>query len=201
MKAQNRIFPRSCVALARKVASFLEPKMAPPQKLCGSRQAGGQLSGAEGGAASEALWLSPGWWPVVWSRRWRRLRSSLALPFSRNGWPLYSTPSPCSLPSAESRSQGSCCQGLRHKPLGLADPCALSRKVAGCLEPKMAPPPVGKILKFTFCHLVISGVICSSCLWLELLPPVCLLACVSTPKRPALSWEDQCRGLWNSPTS
>ena len=37
MKAQNRIFPRSCVALARKVAGCLELKMAPPQKLCGSR--------------------------------------------------------------------------------------------------------------------------------------------------------------------
>jgi hypothetical protein len=37
MKAQNRIFPRSCVALARKVAGCLEPKMVPPQKLCGSR--------------------------------------------------------------------------------------------------------------------------------------------------------------------
>jgi hypothetical protein len=37
MEAQNRIFPRSCVALARKVADCLEPKMAPPQKLCGSR--------------------------------------------------------------------------------------------------------------------------------------------------------------------
>lgn len=36
MKAQNRIFPRSCVALARKVAGCLEPKMAPPQKLSGS---------------------------------------------------------------------------------------------------------------------------------------------------------------------
>jgi hypothetical protein len=30
-----------------------------PQKLCGSRQEGGRLSGAEDGAASEALWLSP----------------------------------------------------------------------------------------------------------------------------------------------
>ena len=39
MKAQNRIFPRSCVALARKVAGCLELKMAPPQKLCGSRLA------------------------------------------------------------------------------------------------------------------------------------------------------------------
>ena len=93
MKAQNRIFPRSCVALARKVAGCLEPKMAPPQKLCGSLQEGGRLSGAEGGAASEVLWLSPGSWPVVWSRRWRRLRSSLALACPRNGWPLYSTPS------------------------------------------------------------------------------------------------------------
>jgi hypothetical protein len=37
MKAQNRIFPRSCVALARKVAGCLELKMAPPQKLSGSR--------------------------------------------------------------------------------------------------------------------------------------------------------------------
>jgi hypothetical protein len=37
MKAQNRIFPRSCVALARKVAGCLEPKMAPPPKLSGSR--------------------------------------------------------------------------------------------------------------------------------------------------------------------
>jgi hypothetical protein len=38
------------------------------------------------------LW--PGRWPVVWSRRWRRLRSSVALACLRNCWPLYSTPSP-----------------------------------------------------------------------------------------------------------
>jgi hypothetical protein len=37
VKAQNRIFPRSCVALARKVASCLELKMAPLQKLYNSR--------------------------------------------------------------------------------------------------------------------------------------------------------------------
>jgi hypothetical protein len=97
MKAQNRVFPRSCVALARKVAGCLEPKMVPPQKLCPrnvwplystpspvqpalrrfleprwllgslrqkplgpggllcSHQEGGRLSGAENGAASEAL--------------------------------------------------------------------------------------------------------------------------------------------------
>jgi hypothetical protein len=38
------------------------------------------------------LW--PGRWPVVWSRRWCRLRSSLDLTCPRSGWPLYSTPSP-----------------------------------------------------------------------------------------------------------
>jgi hypothetical protein len=149
---------------------------------------------------------SPRRWPVVWSRRWRRLRSYVALARPRNGWPLYSTPSlvqpalrgvleprrlppppgseaqtsqaggflcthpeggrlsgaedgaasealwplpapetaglciphrhPSSLPSAESWSQGDSRRrrGLRHKPLRLADPCALTRKVAGCQE-------------------------------------------------------------------
>jgi hypothetical protein len=55
---------RSSVALGRKVAGCLEPKMVPPKKLCGSRQEGGRLSGR---------------WPVVCSRRWCRLRSSVAL--------------------------------------------------------------------------------------------------------------------------
>ena len=94
VKAQNRIFPRSCVALARKVASCLESKMSPPEKLCGSCPEGGRPSGAEDGAASEALWLSTGRWLVVWSQRWHRLRSSLALACLRNCWPLYSTRSP-----------------------------------------------------------------------------------------------------------
>ena len=112
MKAQNRIFPRSCVALARKVAACLEPKVVPPQKLCGSSQQGGQLSGAEDGAASEALWISP--FPEM---------AGLCIPHRHL----------CSLPSAESWSQGdSRCRGLSHKPLGLADPCALTRKVASC---------------------------------------------------------------------
>ena len=84
VKAQNRIFPRSCVALARKVAGRLEPKMAPPQKLCGSHQEGGQLSGAEDGAAPEALRLSP-----------VPEKAGLCIPHGH----------PCSLPSAESRSQ------------------------------------------------------------------------------------------------
>jgi hypothetical protein len=140
MKAQNRIFPRSCVALAchrsscfnsphsdlcrllsveyrnqggsrrtgdrslpawadtcaltRKVASCLEPKMAPPQKLCGSclsqklltsvfltlpcadcppRSPGTKLAPAEPEAdASRAGWTPVLWperWPVVWSRK------------------------------------------------------------------------------------------------------------------------------------
>ena len=59
-----------------------------------SHQEGGRLSGAEDGAASEALCISPGRWPVVWRRRWRRPRSSATLTRPRNGWPLYSTPSP-----------------------------------------------------------------------------------------------------------
>jgi hypothetical protein len=33
-------------------------------------------------------------------------------------------------------------------------------------------PSVGKILESAICHLVISGVRCSCCLWLELVPPV-----------------------------
>ena len=40
---------------------------------------------------------------------------------------------------------------------------------------------------FAFFPLVISGVGCSSCLWLELVPPVILLASVSTPGSPSLS--------------
>jgi hypothetical protein len=40
---------------------------------------------------------------------------------------------------------------------------------------------------FAFCHLVISGVSYYSCLWLELVPPVILLASVSTPGIQTLS--------------
>jgi hypothetical protein len=38
---------------------------------------------------------------------------------------------------------------------------------------------VSKILTFAFRHLVISGFSCYSCLWLELVPHVILLASVS----------------------
>jgi hypothetical protein len=41
---------------------------------------------------------------------------------------------------------------------------------------------------FAFHYLVISGGRCSSCLWLELVPPVILLASVSTPGSPTLTW-------------
>jgi hypothetical protein len=71
-------------ALTRKVAGCLELKMAPPQKLCSSRQEGGLLSGAEDGAVPEALRLSPV--PET---------AGLCIPHGH----------PCSLPSAESRSQ------------------------------------------------------------------------------------------------
>jgi hypothetical protein len=54
---------------------------------------------------------------------------------------------------------------------------------------------VSKILSFAFCHLVISGVVCSSCLWLELIPPVILLGSVSTTGSPTLSWVPVVRAL------
>jgi hypothetical protein len=50
---------------------------------------------------------------------------------------------------------------------------------------------VSKILTFAFCHLVISGVSCYSCLWLELVPLVILLFSTSRPGRLALSSEFQ----------
>jgi hypothetical protein len=45
---------------------------------------------------------------------------------------------------------------------------------------------VSKILTFAFCHLVIPGVNCYSCLWLELVPLVIQLASISRPGRLAL---------------
>jgi hypothetical protein len=50
---------------------------------------------------------------------------------------------------------------------------------------------VSKILTFAFRHLVISGVSCYSCLWLELVPLVILLASISRHGRLALSSEFQ----------
>jgi hypothetical protein len=47
---------------------------------------------------------------------------------------------------------------------------------------------VSMILTFAFFHLVISGVICYSCLWVDLVPPVILLASVSTTGSPTLYW-------------
>ena len=77
------------------------PKQDLSQKLCCFGQEGGQLSGAEDGAASEALWLSSV--PEM---------AGLCIP----------PPLPCTLPSAESRSQGGFRRGLRHKPLGQGGP-------------------------------------------------------------------------------
>ena len=57
---------------------------------------------------------------------------------------------------------------------------------------------VSKILMFAFHHLVISGVRCSSCLWLELVPSVILLASLSTPWRQALLWQGRCTEVWCS---
>jgi hypothetical protein len=77
------------------------PKQDLSQKLCCFGQEGGRLSGAEDGAASEALWLSPV--PET---------AGLCIPH----------PHPCSLPSSESRSQGGSHRGLRQKPLRLGGP-------------------------------------------------------------------------------
>jgi hypothetical protein len=54
---------------------------------------------------------------------------------------------------------------------------------------------VSKILTFAFHHLIISGAIYSSCLWLEIVPPVILLASVSTPVSPILFWVSVVRAL------
>jgi hypothetical protein len=47
---------------------------------------------------------------------------------------------------------------------------------------------VGRIITFAFCHLVISEVSCYSCLLLELVPQVIMLASIRRPGRIALSW-------------
>jgi hypothetical protein len=54
---------------------------------------------------------------------------------------------------------------------------------------------VSKILMFAFHHLVISGVRFSSCLWLELVPPVILLASVSSPES---QWSEHSAGKLSS---
>jgi hypothetical protein len=50
---------------------------------------------------------------------------------------------------------------------------------------------ISKILTFVFHHLVISGVSCYSCLWLEFVPLLILLASISRPGRLVLSSEFQ----------
>jgi hypothetical protein len=71
---------------------------------------------------------------------------------------------------------------------------------------------VSKILTVDFWHLVISSVRCSSCLWLELVPPVILLACQhsgqsnsllspcgqSTLCMQALFLQGRCTEVWSS---
>jgi hypothetical protein len=54
---------------------------------------------------------------------------------------------------------------------------------------------VSKIVMFTFHHLVISWFSCYSCLWLELVPQVIMLAYISRPRRLILSWVSVVRVL------
>lgn len=70
--------------------------MALPQKLCGSCREGGWLSGAEDGAAQKLCNSRPS-----------QKRLALCIPHGH----------PCSLPSAESRSQEGSRRRLCHKPL------------------------------------------------------------------------------------
>ena len=51
----------------------------------------------------------------------------------------------------------------------------------------MALVSVSKILMIAFCHMVIPGINCYSCLWLELVPLMILLASISRPGRLDLS--------------
>ena len=87
------------------------PKQYLSQKLCCFDQEGCPLSGAEDGAASEALWLLPV--PET---------AGLCIPH----------PHPCSLPSAESRSQGGSRWGLRQKPLGPGGPLCSHQEAPYC---------------------------------------------------------------------
>ena len=70
----------------------------------------------------EAMLLWPGRWLVVWSRKWRRLRSSVALVCPRNCWPLYSTPSPIQPALRGVLEVRRFPLGLMQKPLGLGGP-------------------------------------------------------------------------------
>ena len=54
---------------------------------------------------------------------------------------------------------------------------------------------VSKILTFTVCHLLISGVSCYSCLLLELVRQMIMLAFINRPGRLALSWVSMFRVL------
>ena len=129
---------RSSVALVRKEAGRLELRMALPQKLCGSCREGGWLSGAEDGAAPESLRLS----------RPSQKRLALCIPHGH----------PCSLPSAESRSQEGSRRRLCHKPLRPGRPRALTRKVAGYLLVKFLTQTITCCLSFPCGYLIIQNV-------------------------------------------
>jgi hypothetical protein len=130
--------------------------------------------GPKKGAGLEALWLPPV--PEAFS---------FCIPYAHL----------CRIHSSGSWNQDICCRCSGKALQRRADPFPLAGKVAGCLGPVQntlggVPEPrclVSKILTFAFGHLVISGVRCSSCLWLKLVSPVILLASVSTPGSPILS--------------
>ena len=94
------------------------------------------------------LW--PGRWPVVWSLRWRRLRSSVALAWPRNCWPLYSTPSPVQPALLGVPEPRWLLPDLRQKPLRLGGPLC-SHQEGGRLSLSQSSYLFPDVLPSTFC--------------------------------------------------
>ena len=108
---------------------------------CPPRSPGTEMTTAEPEAEAFRAGRTSVLWPrrslVVWSRKWRRLRGSR---LSQKLLASVFLTLTCRLPTTESRNRDGYRGNLRQKAPRPADTCPLAPKVAGCLEPKMAPP-------------------------------------------------------------
>ena len=95
------------------------PKQDLSQKLCCFGQEGGWLSGAKDGAASK----------LCGSHLSQKLLASVFYILTHASWPPWSPGTKVAPTEPEAEASW-----------GRSDTCALTRKVVGCLEPKMAPP-------------------------------------------------------------